>query len=490
MDSSSNQEDTVEITKGKVINSVKWSAIEKYSSQGIQFLVSIVMARLLTPAEYGIIAIIGIFLSIANMVISSGLERALIHKQDCETIDYSTANVTNIAFSLLCYAILFAVAPYIADFYKMPVLTPTMRVLSLTFIFGAISGVSRTILTKKLQFKKMSLVTLATSIFSGIIGILLAYRGLGVWALVYQSLLATIFSSIWIMVAAKYLPSFRFSRQSFNELFGFGAKMLGSDLIWVIFANIHPMIIGKFFNAQSVGYFGRAHSYATLIPANFNGVLEKVLFPVFATLQNDEVRLKNFYTKALTLTSTLVFTGNFFLIGLAYPLIIIMITEKWVECVPLLQILCLSTLFNHINSINGRLLIAKGFPGVFLKMSAITTPLTIIIIFISIFGGLKGLAWGSVATSFITTCYSCYVFKRYSGINPLSSMKGSFKILLISSCIGLTSLLLFKYLLLPTITNLIITGASMAIAFLIAIKLLLPEVFKEFVSLARHGGKI
>lgn len=474
------------ITRQKVVNSVKWTAIEKYSSQGIQFIVSIIMARLLTTAEYGIIGIISVFLSFSNMLIDSGLERALIHKKNCTAIDFSTANVTNIIFSLMCYMILFFCAPFIADFYGMPIITPTLRVMSLTFIFGAVAGVSRTILTKELAFKRLSLITLTTSILSGIIGITMAYLGMGVWALVLQAVLATLFSSICVIIVAKYKLSFRFSRSSFKELFGFGSKMLGSDFIWVLFTNIHPMLIGKVFNAQSVGYYNRATAYSDLLPNNLSGILGKVLFPVFSTLQDDEQRLERLYTKALTVTSAIIFSGNFFLMGLAYPLILNMISEKWLPCVPLLQILCIARLINHINAINGRVLIAKGFPGVFLKMTSVTLPLTLIIILISINFGLIALAWGSVISSLTGTVYCCYVFKKYSGINPWKSLRGTIQILFISGPIGLGALLLFKYILAPSLLNLLIVGISMTLVYILALRLLCPQILEELIYLVKR----
>lgn len=474
------------ITRQKVVNSVKWTAIEKYSSQGIQFIVSIIMARLLTTAEYGIIGIISVFLSFSNMLIDSGLERALIHKKNCTAIDFSTANVTNIIFSLMCYMILFFCAPFIADFYGMPIITPTLRVMSLTFIFGAVAGVSRTILTKELAFKRLSLITLTTSILSGIIGITMAYLGMGAWALVLQAVLATLFSSICVIIVAKYKLSFRFSRSSFKELFGFGSKMLGSDFIWVLFTNIHPMLIGKVFNAQSVGYYNRATAYSDLLPNNLSGILGKVLFPVFSTLQDDEQRLERLYTKALTVTSAIIFSGNFFLMGLAYPLILNMISEKWLPCVPLLQILCIARLINHINAINGRVLIAKGFPGVFLKMTSVTLPLTLIIILISINFELIALAWGSVISSLTGTVYCCYVFKKYSGINPWKSLRGTIQILFISGPIGLGALLLFKYILAPSLLNLLIVGISMTLVYILALRLLCPQILEELIYLVKR----
>lgn len=247
------------------------------------------------------------------------------------------------------------------------------------------------------------------------------------------------------------------------------------------------MLIGKVFNAQSVGYYNRASAYSDLLPTNFSGVLGKVLFPVFSTLQDDEQRLEKLYTKALTITSAIIFSGNFFLMGLAYPLILNMISEKWLPCVPLLQILCIARLISHINAINGRVLIAKGFPGVFLKMTSVTLPLTLGIIFISINFGLIALAWGSVISSFLGTVYCCYIFRKHTGINPWECLRGSIRILFISGPIGLSALLLFELVLTPSILNLIVVGLAMTIVFLAALKLLLPDILEDLISLVKRN---
>lgn len=475
----------VEVTKKGIVNNVLWNAVEKYSSQGISLLVSIVMARILTPAEYGIIGIISVFIGIANIFINSGIGKALIAKKDCSIVDYSTANWINVSISICCYIILFLLSPVIADFYEMPIIAPTLRVMTLAFIFGAFAGVSRTKLSKEMKFKKISIATLATSIFSGIIGITMAHAGFGVWALVYQTVLSALFSSVWIISISGFRPNFRFSKRSFIELYSFGGKLLCSEIIWVIYNNIYPLIIGKGFNAQSVGYYTRASSYAQLVPVNFSGILENVLFPAFANIQDDMDRMVRLYRKALMISSCFVFTGNFFLMGLAHPLILNIISEKWLPCVPLLQILCLSTMFGHITSINGRLLIAKGYPGIFLKMSAVTQLLTLSIIFISFWGGIEGLAWGAATSSILGTIYCCHIFKRTIGINPIKCLKDSFKILILSGVIGLGAMISFKYWIAPTICNLLFIFCCMCLLYIGGLKFLTPQILNEIRSIRK-----
>lgn len=473
------------VNKKTIFRGVMWNCVEKYSSQGITFLVSIVMARLLSPKEYGVVGIISVFISISSVFINSGLGRALTRKLDCDTVDYCTANWVNIAVSVICYIILCCSSPFIADFYNMPILVPTIRVMGIGMLFGALSGVSRTILSKKLSFKRMSIVTLVTSILSGILGILLAYMGFGVWALVFQTVLSSMFSSMILMYAARFRPKFMFSKKSFKELFGFGSKLLGSDLIYMIFQNIYPLIIGKGFSSQDVGYFTRASSYATLIPTNSSGVLENVLFPVFSNMQNDTTKLHNLYNRALTLSSLLIFTGNFFLMGLASPLILIIISDKWMPCVPLLQILCIGSLFDHINSISGRLLLAKGHAGIFLKIATITRPIAIAVIVVSFFFGLTGLAWGHVLLTLLATVINSYYVAKMTGINPLKALKSTFHILLMAGPIGLTALILFKYILESNITNLLCVFGSMCIVMIGMMKIFTPSLIHEILNLRK-----
>lgn len=473
------------VNRKTLFNSVFWKSVEKYSSQGISFLVSIVMARLLTPAEYGIIGIIGVFIGISDIFINSGISYALISKKECTEKDYCTANWINITISCICYLILFASAPLISSFYEMPILTPTIRVMTLCFIIGAVSGVSRTKLSKEMKFKKLSIATLATGLFSGAIGIIMAYVGYGVWALVFQTVLTSLFSSIWIIAISGFYPRLIFSKESFKALYSFGGKILGSDIIWAIYRNIYPLIIGKSLNAQSVGYFTRATAYSSLVPNNFSGILESVLFPAFASLQDDNDRLMRLYEKALTVTSFLIFSGNFFLMGLAHPLINVMISAKWEPCVPILQILCLSTLFSHILSINGRMFIVKGYPGIFLKISAVFQPISLLIIIISIFFGLDGMAWGAVVSSVLGLIYNCHVFRRVLGVNPLIYLRESFKILVLSGMIGTAALLAFELYLAPNFINLIWVGAVMALIYIGCVKVFMPNIIAEIKSLLK-----
>lgn len=473
------------LSKNTFVNSFLWNAIEKYSSEGIRFLVSIIMARILTPNEYGILGLASVFISFADIFINSGLSNSLICKKKCKIEDYRTVNCINIAISIVCYAILYVTAPLISAFYNEPILTPTIRVLMLSLIVSAISGVGRTKLLKEMQFKKLSIISLTTSIFSGIVGIAMAYNGFGVWALIYQVLLSTSFSTILILVLSNYLPKLSFSKKSFKELFSFGSKILVSDIIWVIFNNIYPIIIGKGFNAQSVGYFSRAWTYSSLIPSNLSGILATVLFPAFSQIQDDRVRLEKLYKKSITISTTLNIIGNFILIGVSYPLILNMLSAKWLPCVPLLQILCLGSMFSHIDYINGRMMMAIGQPGIFLKIQTITKPISLVLIAVSIMFGLNGLAWGQVVISIVSTTYNCILFNKITNINPFKVLSRILMIFIIAGGISLTFLLLFKMVIEPTIINLIATVIIMTVLNIFFLKVFEPSVLYDIIKLKK-----
>lgn len=474
------------VNKRTVFRGVVWSAFEQYSSQGVQFIVSVVMARLLTPKEYGIVGIIGVFIGFSSMFIDSGLGSALIRKQNASQADFSTVNLTNIGVSIVMYLALFITAPVIANFYEMPILVPTIRVMAVTFVIGAVSGVGRAILSKKLMFKKLAYITLSTSLFSGCIGILMAYNGFGVWALVLQSVGSVFFSSIWILMISGFRPSLNFSKSSFKELFGFGSKLLASNLLYSLTNNLYQLLIGKFFSAQSLGYYGRANSYSGLIPLNISGVLEKVLYPVLSIIQNDDVRFNSVYNRIISVMSFYIFPGCFFLMGLAHPLILNMISDKWLPCVPILQILCISNMMNHINSINAKYLLTKGYSGVFLKMQLINKPISIAFFLLSLIGGLEGVAWGQVATMVWGTFINYYFLKKKIPIICLSeSLFNMLKMLIVAAIAGLVGLIGFSGFIEPTLCNMAIVLIIMALIYFVGTKILAPSVVREAISVCK-----
>lgn len=394
-----------------VANGVIWNAVGKYSSQGISFLVSIVMARLLTPQDYGILGIIAVFIAISDTFIDAGFSNALIKKANCSAKDLSTVFYCNVSISILVFLILFICAPYIANFYKIPILVQTTRVMALSFIINSFGAVSRTLLVKELNFKATNIITLIGSITSGIIGILLAIANFGVWALVFQTVLTSLIITIINIIYAKWIPLFTFSKNSFHELFGFGSKLLASNVAFQIHNNLYNLVIGKAFNSTQLGYFSRAAGYAHLIPGNIYGLFQGILFPVLSKIQDNDDELLEFCYKAIKITSFIIFPCIFFLVGAAKPLIILMITDKWLPVVPLLQILCLGYLFDYLPSIWSNFYLAKGRSDFFLRMQMISKPVSLILLVITAFISMEAVAWSKVISMFVCVATSAYYIK-------------------------------------------------------------------------------
>lgn len=420
-----------------LVNSFFWNALGKYSSQIIAFIVSVVMARILMPSDYGVMGIIAVFIAISDIFIDCGFANALINKKQCTQSDYSTVFFCNILISIGIFILLYISAPYIADFYKMEILVPTIRVMGLSFIITSIGAVSRTILIKNLKFKESAIITIISAICSGCIGICLALYGYGVWALIFQSLLTNIITIILQFINVKWIPSFIFSHKSFHELFSFGGKILGSNIIWQLHSKMYSIVIGKFFTPADLAYFTRAEGYSVLIPGNIGGILQNILFPILSKIKDDDKELLAMDYKLVKQSSIILFPLCLLLAGAAHPIIILMLTEKWEPVVPLLQILCIGVLLDHIPSINSNIFLTKGKSGFFLKMQTITKPISLILLLGTVFVNLEAAAWSKSISMFINVGVSYYYLKKILPVSIHKTFKNLYIPLISSSCLGL-----------------------------------------------------
>lgn len=429
-----------------IVKSFLWTALESYSSQGIAFIVSIFMARILTPDDYGIIGIIGVFLALSDIFIDSGFSNALINKQNCTKADFSTVFYTNIVISLVFFAILFFCAPLIASFYKNPVLVWTTRAMALTFVISSFGAVSMTILTKELRFKAKAIITFIVSCISGFIGIYLAYNGWGVWALVWQAVISCAARTIISIIYAKWKPELIFNKESFKGLFKFGSNLLGSNILFTIYNNIYTLVIGKVFNPKELGYFSRAEGYSKLIPNNIGGILGKILFPILSKIQDNDVELQILRHKFVVITSAFIFPASLIIAGLAAPMVFLFITEKWMPVVPLLQILCYGGILEHIGTINSNFILAKGKPSFFLRMHLYTKPAGIIILVVTMLFNLQIVAVGKVIYSILCAITSYIFVKRVLRVSVWSDVRELFKILAICIVISVVCMILFNHI--------------------------------------------
>ena len=297
--------------KEKTLSGVKWSAIGRFSTQGIGFLIGLILARLLSPADYGVVGMVGIFFAIAQTFIDSGFGSALIRKNDCTDLDYSTAFYFNAVVGLVCCVVLSVAAPFIADFFNTPILADIVVVMSINMFIGSLSIVQGARLTAAIDFKSQAKISLATTILSGIVGIAMAYNGFGVWSLVWQGLFATILRTILLLFVTKWYPKWQFSKESFNYLFNFGSKILTASLLHTVYCNMTTLIIGKYYTAKDLGYYSRGESMANLPSTNITGILQSVTYPILSKIQDDDKRLIDVYRKYIAVTSLVIFFGMF-----------------------------------------------------------------------------------------------------------------------------------------------------------------------------------
>lgn len=426
----------VENLKQKTISGVIWSAIERFSLQGIQFSINIIMARLLLPSDYGIIAMLGIFLQISQSFVDSGFTNALIQKNDRTDIDFSTVFYFNISIAIFFYIVIFITAPFIADFYRMPALVDVARVVGLTLIINSLSAIHKTKMTIDVDFKTQSKISLLAVLISGVVGIYMAYSGYGIWALVCQSLLNATLLTILFYYFSHWFPLFVFSINSFKQLFSFGSKLLISGLIHTIYHNLYSIVIGRRFSAVDLGYYTRAEQFAVFPSANLNAIISRVTFPILSSIQNDDDRLKLVYRKYIRLTSFLIFPLMIGLLALAKPVVLLLLTDKWIGIVALLQILCLDWMFDHLSAINLNLLYVKGRSDLALRLEIFKKIIATIILFLSIPFGILGMCWGRVLYSLIATYMNTYYTKSLVGLSFTTQMRDIFPYFLLSIVMG------------------------------------------------------
>ena len=393
---------------------------------------SIILARLLCPSDYGIVAMITIFFAVAQAFVDSGFANALIRKNNRTEKDLSTCFYFNIVVGLFAYIVFFIAAPWIAKFYNQPILTMIIRLESVTMFLNSLCIVQQALLTIQINFKTQAKISLASTIISGIIGVILAYKGFGVWALVWQGISNALVRMILLWKLSTWRPRYGFSKESFHYLFGYGSKLLASGLLDTTYNNIYPIIIGKLFTPADLGYFSRAQGLATLPSSNLTSVLQRVTFPVLSEIQDDMERLETNYRKLLKMSAFIIFPLMMLLAAIARPLVDILLTDKWDNCVIYLQILCVALMWHPIHAINLNLLQVKGRSDLFLRLEIIKKILGVIIILITFSMGLKAMCIGLAINSIIALTINTFYTGKLISIGFISQVKDLLPIILSS----------------------------------------------------------
>lgn len=421
--------------KQKTIKGVGWSALDNVSGYAITFVVGIILARLLSPEDYGLLGLIGIFTAICNCFISAGFGSALIRKKDATEDDYSTVFICNLSMALLLYGILFVCAPLIANFFERQELIVLTRVSSLSLVIGSLAFVQRTRLTKRIDFKTQTKITIIAAVVRSVVGITTAFIGWGVWALVAQDLTASVISTILLWHYNKWIPYLRFSSKCFHELFGYSSKLLVSGLIDTIWKELYQVVIGKCYTPATLGQYTRATMFSGLFSINLTRIIQRVSFPVLSEIQDNPSHLKDGYRRIIRTTMLIAFACMLMLAAIAKPMILVLIGEKWLQASTFLQIVCFGSMLYPLHAINLNILQVKGRSDLFLKLEIIKKCIAIGPILLGVFISIYWMLIGSIFTGFI----SYYLNAYYSGPLLNYSIRAQIRDILPSFFISLTT---------------------------------------------------
>lgn len=459
-----------ESLKNKTIKGVIWSSVERFSVQGVQFLVMLVIARILDPKDFGLVGMLAIFLAVAQSLIDSGFSQALIRKQDRTDVDNNTVFFFNIVVSVLLYGILYAIAPWVAFFYEEPQLIGLMRVLCILIVINSFAVVQRAIYTATINFKTQAKASFIAALTSGTVGIYLAKSGYGVWTLVWQQILNAGFNTVLLWIYSNWYPRFLYSWKSFRELFAFGSKLLASGLLDTIYRNMYGLVIGKIFSASSLGFYTQAHRFTDLPSANLTGIIQRVTYPVLCSIQDDDERLRNDYRQLLRLSAFIIFPLMCLLAGIANPLIDLLLGDKWLFAATLIIPLCFSMMWYPIHAINLNLLQVKGRSDLFLRLEIIKKLIGVIILIISIPFGLLFMCYSGIVSSLLCLAVNTYYTGKIINVGFVMQLK-DLSTLLVTSVLTYAISYYFSQLFDSNIIQLIF-GGFVGIAFYTAVAFL------------------
>lgn len=422
--------------KSKIVSSLIWKFLERGGTQGIQFILQLFLARLLTPKDYGTVALITVFIAVSTVFIQSGFNTALIQKKDIDEEDISSVFYVSLFIAAIMYIILYFVAPIIANFYKILELTSIVRVMGLVLFLNSFNSIQNAIVSRNMEFKRLFYSSLGATIISGILGIVLAYKGFGVWALVYQQLMNQFSICIILWFTVKWRPKLLFSIKKVKKLFSFGGKLLCSSLIDTIYRELVNLIVGKVYSPAMLGYYNRGDQFPKVIVSNFNGSIQSVIFPALASVQHDKARVKEIMRRAIMMSSYIVFPAMIGLIVISESMVRLVLTERWILCVPYLRVFCLSYALWPIHTANLQAINAIGRSDIFLKLEIVKKFIGVGTIIITSRYSPYIMALGTVFSSIISSFINSYPNKKLLGYSYLEQIKDIIPSLFISVIMG------------------------------------------------------
>lgn len=443
-----------------------WRFAERCGAQLVTFIVSIVLARILTPSDYGTIALVTVFTTILQVFIDSGLSTALIQKKDADDLDFSSVFYFNFVICIILYLIMFVSAPFIADFYKDSSLVSIVRVISLTLIISGVKGVQQSYVSRHMLFKRFFFSTLGGTIFSAVLGIIMAYAGFGVWAIVFQQLSNNAIDTLILWITVKWRPIKKFSWSRLKNLLSFGWKMLASSLLDTVYNNLRNMIIGKLYTSADLAFYNQGDRFPKLIVTNINTSIDSVLLPTMSNEQDNHVRVKDMTRRAIKISTYIMAP---LMIGLAFcakPIVQIVLTDKWLPCIPYLQIFCISYLFWPIHTANLNAIKAMGRSDLFLKLEVIKKFIGMILLLITMNISVMAMAYSLLISGLISQVINSWPNRyllKYSYIDQIKDILPNIVMALIMG--GFVYFI--SYLNLPILVSLVVQILSGGIIYLI-----------------------
>lgn len=450
----------------KVFSNFIWRFAERCGAQLVTFIVSIVLARILTPSDYGTIALVTVFTTILQVFIDSGLSTALIQKKDADDLDFSSVFYFNFVICIILYLIMFVSAPFIADFYKDSSLVSIVRVISLTLVISGVKGVQQSYVSRHMLFKRFFFSTLGGTIFSAVLGILMAYAGFGVWAIVFQQLSNNAIDTLILWITVKWRPIKKFSWSRLKNLLSFGWKMLASSLLDTVYNNLRNMIIGKLYTSADLAFYNQGDKFPKLIVTNINTSIDSVLLPTMSNEQDNHVRVKDMTRRAIKISTYIMAP---LMIGLAFcakPIVQIVLTDKWLPCVPYLQIFCISYLFWPIHTANLNAIKAMGRSDLFLKLEVIKKFIGMILLLITMNISVMAMAYSLLISGLISQVINSWPNRyllKYSYIDQIKDILPNIVMALIMG--GFVYFI--SYLNLPILVSLVVQILSGGIIYLL-----------------------
>lgn len=448
--------------KKKTLSGLFWAFAERIGAQLVNFVVSIVLARILMPEEYGVIGIVLVFVNLCNVFVDSGFGRALVQKKDADDLDFSSAFYMGLAMSVVLYAILFWTAPWIARLYEMPILSPVIRVMGLRLIVAAYNSIQKAKVSREMQFRRFFFSTLGGTMFSAVVGIALAWMGCGVWALVAQELTNVAIDTAILSLTIRWRPRLAFSLQRMKTLFSYGWKVLVASLVDALYQDFRSLYIGKLYTADDLAYYTRGRQFPNLLVDNVNVSISNVLFPAISSCQDDMAEVKRMTRRAMKTSAYIISPMMFGLAAVAEPLVVLLLTEKWLPCVPFLQILCINNALMPLQSANVQALYAVGRSDIVLRLNVIKKTFGFLMVLVFARISVRAMAWAGVGTGFFCLLVNAWpnkkllqygIWEQLKDVVPCWLLSGAMMLMVLSvSLLGLPEL--------PELVVMILVGVS------------------------------